>query len=190
MRADPFGDGKMRRSLLIFGLLLSACASPAPVTTTALVAADAATSLAVGERISQETSSQPAQQEGMDPANSLTLRHADGRSLSFQEANHTPNDIFVQSAGGALAQIMGLPGEETTTLYYAASGEGAGSTEGAFFCGPQGPAAIGTYEARDGTLQVVGLRQAIQVETRPDGQTEAVPYSPDQVCARLKFRRG
>ncbi len=180
----------MRRSLLIFGLLLSACASPAPVTTTALVAADAATSLAVGERISQETSSQPSQQEGMDPANALTLRHADGRSLTFQEANHTPNDLFVQGAGGALAQIMGLPGEETTTLYYAASGEGAGPTESAFFCGPQGPAAIGTYEAPDGTLQVVGLRQAIQVETRPDGQTEAVPYSPDQVCARLKFRRG
>jgi len=177
----------MRRSLLIFGLLLSACASPAPVTTTALVAADAATSLAVGERISQETSSQAAQ-PGVDPANTLTLRHADGRTLSFQEANHTPNDIFVQSAGGALAQIMGLPGEETTTLYYAASGEGASTS--AFFCGPQGPAAIGTYEAPDGTLQVVGLRQAIQVETRPDGQAEAVPYSPDQVCARLKFRRG
>jgi hypothetical protein len=188
MRADPFGDSKMRRSLLIFALLLSACASPTAVTTTALVAADAATSLAVGERISQETSSQASQQEGMDPANTLTLRHADGRSLTFQEANHAPNDLFVQRAGGALAQIMGLPGEERTTLYYAASGEAA--SESAFFCGPQGPAAIGTYEAPDGTLHVVGLRQAIQVETRPDGQTEAVPYSPDQVCARLKFRRG
>jgi hypothetical protein len=180
----------MRRSILIFGLILAACVLPAPppVTTTSLVAADAATSLAVGERVAQETSSQAAQQEGMDPVNSLTLRHADGRSLSFQEANHTPNDIFVQRAGGALAQIMGLSGEETTTLYYAASGESA--AESPFFCGPQGPAAIGTYEAPDGTLQVVGLRQAIQVETRPDGQTEAVPYSPDQVCARLKFRRG
>jgi hypothetical protein len=34
------------------------------------------------------------------------------------------------------------------------------------------------------------LRQAIQVETRPDGQLEALPYSPDQVCARLRFRQG
>lgn len=178
----------MRRSILTFALLAAACASPAPVTSTPLVSADAATSLAVGERISQETSLQAAGQEGMDPANTLTLRHADGRALTFQEANHTPHDVFVQGAGGALAQIMGLAGEETTTLYYAASGEGESAS--AFFCGPQGPAAIGTYQAPDGTLQVVGLRQAIQVETRPDGATEAVPYSPDQVCARLKFRRG
>jgi hypothetical protein len=176
----------MRRSILIFALLASACVSPVPVTSTALVSADAATSLAVGERVTQEISSRPGG-EGMDPAVNLTLRHADGRSINFQEANHTPNDIFVQRAGGALAQVMGLPGDETTTLYYATEGENAGSP---FFCGPQGPAAIGTYEAPDRTLQVVGLRLAIQVETRPDGVTEAVPYSPDQVCARLKFRRG
>jgi hypothetical protein len=188
MRADPFGDSKMRRSILIFALLAAACVSPAPVTTTALVSDDAATSLAVGGRISQETSTQAAA-EGSDPVVNLTLRHEDGRALSFQQANHTPHDLFVQSAGGALAQIMGLPGEEAPTLYYAASGEGA--AEQAFFCGPQGPAAIGTYQAPNGTLQVVGLRQVIQVETRPgDGQLEAVPYSPDQVCARLKFRRG
>jgi hypothetical protein len=176
----------MRRSFLILGLVLTACASPAPVTTSTLVSADAATSLAVGERIAQEISTQAAS-AGMDPVVNLTLRHPDGRRLSFQEANHAGNDLFVQRAGGALAQIMGLPGEETTTLYYAASGEG---TEGAFLCGPQGPAAIGTYQAPDGSLQIVGLRQPIQVETRPDGELEAVPYSPDQVCARLKFTRG
>lgn len=177
----------MRRSFLILGLVLAACASPAPVTTSTLVSADAATSLAVGERITQELSTQAAA-EGMDPVVTLTLRHADGRRLSFQQANHANNDLFVQRPGGALAQIMGLPGEEATTLYHAASGEGG--NEGAFFCGPQGPAAIGTYEAPDGTQQIVGLRQPIQVETRPDGATEAVPYSPDQVCARLKFTRG
>lgn len=175
----------MRHWIFASALVLAACASPATVTSM-LVSADAATSLAVGERITRELSSQ-AGGDGMDPAVTLTLRHADGRRLTFQEANHAPYDLFVQRAGGALAQIMGLPGEEVTTLYHAASGEGA---QGAFFCGPQGPAAVGTYEAPDGTLHVVGLRQPIQVEMRPDGQLEAVPYSPDQVCARLKFRRG
>jgi hypothetical protein len=94
---------------------------------------------------------------------------------------------MAQAAGGPLAQIMGLPGEEAPTLYHAASG---GAGEGAFFCGPQGPAALGIYEAPDGTIYVTGLRQEIQFETRPDGATEAVPYSPDQVCARLRFGRG
>lgn len=165
---------------------LAACASPAPVTSTSLISADAATSLAVGERVTQETSTQAAS-EGNDPVVNMALRHADGRRLGFQQANHAPYDLFVQRAGGALAQVMGLPGEEAPVLWRAASGEG---NEGAFFCGPQGPAAIGTYEAPDGTLHVVGLRQTIQVEPRPDGELEAVPFSPDQVCARLKFRRG
>lgn len=104
--------------------------------------------------------------------------------MSFQEANHTPNDLMAQAAGGPLAQIMGLQqGDEVTTLYYAGGAPGA-----PFFCGPQGPAAIGKYEGADGVIQIVGLREAIQFETRPDGQTEAVPYSPDHVCARLRFR--
>jgi hypothetical protein len=177
----------MRKLIFASALALAACTTPAPVTTSTLVAADAATSLSVGERITQEISTQGGS-GGQDPVVNLTLRHGDGRRLAFQEANHAPHDLFVQQPGGALAQIMGLPGEETTTLYHAASGEGA--NEGAFICGPQGPAAIGTYQAPDGTLHVIGLRQAIQVETRPDGQLEAVPYSPDQVCARLKFTRG
>jgi len=118
---------------------------------------------------------------------SLALRHADGRRLSFQQANHTNNDLFVQQPGGALALIMGLPGEESPQLYHAVSGEG---NDSAFFCGPQGPAAIGRYQAPDGSILIVGLRQTIQVETRPDGQPEAIPFSPDQVCARLRFRQG
>jgi hypothetical protein len=177
----------MRRSVVLFGLILAACASPAPVTTTALVSADAATSLAVGERIPQEVSSQAAAQ-GSDPVVNLTLRHADGRRLSFQQGNHTANDLTAQRPGGPLALIMGLAGTEATTLYHTASGDGA--NESAFFCGPQGPAAIGTYEAPDGTVQIVGLRQEIQFETLPDGSLSALPYSPDLVCARLKFRRG
>lgn len=180
----------MRTLLFIAaGLALAACSVPAggPITTASLTAADAATSLAVGENVTEESSTQAPSVEGADPVVSLALRHGDGRRLSFQQANHTNHDLFVQQPGGALAQIMGLPGEESPELYHAVSGEG---NEGAFFCGPAGPAAIGRYQAADGTILIVGLRQTIQVETRPDGQLEAVPYSPDQVCARLRFRRG
>jgi hypothetical protein len=176
----------MRRTFFLMGALAAACTTPAPVTTRTLVSADAATSLAVGERITEESSTQAAA-EGMDPVVSLALRHADGRRLSFQQGNHTEHDLLAQREGGPLAQIMGLPGEEAPVLYHAVSGEGA---EGGFFCGPQGPVAIGVYEAPDGAMLIVGLRQEIQFETRPDGMTEAVPYSPDQVCARLRFRRG
>ena len=174
----------MRRMILLLGLIAAACTTPAPVTTRTLVSADAATSLAVGERIIEERSSQ-AGAPGQDPVVTLTLRHSDGRRLVFRQANHTPHDVMAQSAGGPLAQIMGLPGEEAPTLYRATSAAGS-----AFFCGPQGPAAIGVHELPDRTLLIVGLRQEIQFETRPDGQTEAVPYSPDQVCARLRFRQG
>ena len=178
----------MRRSILALGFVLAACASPVAVTSSTLVAGDAATSLAVGERITVEQSSQAAG-EGQDPVNNMTLRRSDGRSLAFQEANHAPNDVMAQAAGGPLAQIMGLQqGDEVTTLYYAASGERPPS--GApFICGPQGPAAIGKYEGPNGVIQIVGLREAIQFETLQDGRVEAIPYSPDHVCARLRFRR-
>ena len=180
----------MKKLILAASLVLAACASP-PLsqTSTRLTSADAATSLAVGESITQLVSSRNGG-DGMDPLVTLTLRHADGRTLTFQEANHAPYDLFAQRAGGALAQIIGLQGgDEVTTLYHSASGERS-NNEAAFFCGPAGPAAIGKYEAPDGTVQIVGLRDAIQVEPRPDGQLEAVPYSPDAVCARLRFRRG
>lgn len=179
----------MRLPVLVCALALTACAAPQPqsVVTASLLAADAATSLAVGAQVTEETTALAAS-EGNDPVVNLTLRHADGRTLAFQEGNHAPNDLFVQRAGGALAQVMGLTGNETPTLFHAAGGEGAASSA-PFFCGPQGPAAIGRYEAPDGTVRIVGLRQEIQVETRPDGQTEAVPYSPNQVCARLSFRK-
>lgn len=183
----------MRLPAFVFALALTACAVPQPATvaSTTLISSDAATSLAVGERISEQTSTLSPGGEGNDPVILLTLRHADGRSLDFREANHTPNDLFVQSAGGALAQIMGLTSEEAPRLYRSNRGEGAGEgASGAFFCGPQGPAAIGRYEAPDGSVRIVGLRQEIQVEMRPDGQNEALPYSPSLVCARLNFRKG
>lgn len=182
----------MKKLILIAGLALASCASP-PVSQTSatLTSANAATSLAVGERVTELVSSESAEQDGMDPAVSYTLRHADGRSLTFQEANHAPYDLFVQRAGGALAQVMGLQaGDEVTTLYYAADGERTQPAGAPFFCGPQGPAAIGKYQAPDGTIHIVGLREPFQVEPRPgDGELEAVPYSPDAVCARLTFRR-
>lgn len=181
----------MKKLVLIAGLTLAACVSP-PIsqTSTTLVAADAATSLAVGERVTVLSSSS-AGSEGMDPVVNLTLRHADGRTLAFQAANHAPYDVFVQGAGGALAQVMGLQGgDEVTTLYYATDGERSPGASVPFFCGPQGPAAIGKYEAPDGVTHIVGLREPFQVELRPDGQMEAVPYSPDAVCARLRFRQG
>lgn len=177
----------MRRSILALGFLLAACASPASVTTSSLAAADAATSLAVGDRVTQQISTQQPATEGMDAVINLTLRHADGRSLKFQQGNHTNEDLMAQRPGGPLAQIMGLAGEESPLLYHATQSEGAGSP---FFCGPEGPAALGVHQGADGVTQIVGLRQQIQFETRPDGQMEALPYSPDQVCARLRFRRG
>lgn len=172
----------MRNAALALALGLAACATP-QVTRSTLVAADAATSLTVGEHLTQEMSTQAAA-EGMDPVVSLALRHADGRTLTFQEANHTNNDLMAQAAGGPLAQVMGV-GEDSPTLYHATEGEGAGAP---FLCGPQGPAALGVHRGADGTLRMVGLRQSFEFETRPDGQVEALPYSPDQVCARLTFR--
>lgn len=176
----------MRRSILILGLVLAACASPAAVTRHSLTAADAATSLAVGERVTSEISSQQAS-EGMDPLVTLTLQHADGRRLTFQQGNHTNTDLEAQRPDGALAQIMGLPPGAAPQLYHATEGEHAGAP---FFCGPQGPAAIGVHETPEGSMHVVGLRQQIEFETMPDGSLSALPYSPDQVCARLNFRRG
>lgn len=179
----------MRKLVFASALALAACTTaPSSVTTDTLTAADAATTLAVGESITQVVSTRGPSAEGADPVVSLTLRHADGRTLAFQQGNHTNNDLAASAPGGPLAQIMGIPGEEATTLYHAVSG-GSGAGEGAFFCGPQGPAAIGTYTAPDGQLWVVGLRQEIQFEARPDGVVEALPYSPDQVCARLRFRQ-
>jgi len=174
----------MRFAILAACLALAACASPAAqVTTSTLAAADAATSLMVGEQVTQTVTSRAPTQEGMDPVETLALRHADGRTLMFQAANHTPHDAMAQASGGPLAQIMGLFGDEAPTLYHRIEG-GQGAP---FLCAPDGPHSIGAHQGADGAVQIVGLAQAIQFETRPDGVTEPVPYSPDQVCARLRF---
>ena len=176
----------MRRSILTLVLLAAACAPQQRVATTdVLTAADASTALITGERLSMERTAYDAP-AGQDPLVELELRHADGRVMAFQQANHAPDNVRAQAPGGALAQIMGLFGEEAPVLYGQHTPESSGAP---FICAPTGPLLIGYYEAPDGAVQIVGLRQNIQFETRPDGVTEAVPYSPDQVCARLRFRK-
>jgi hypothetical protein len=165
--------------------LACACAAPGAGTHTSLIAADAATALIAGERLEMVRTVAGGGQAGGDPLVQLQLRHADGREMAFEEANHAPNDLRAQSPGGPLAQIMGLFGEEAPTLYAA-----NGSTGAPFLCGPDGPVAIGMHQAPDGVVMVAGLKQAIEFEARPDGTEEALPYSPDMVCARLRFRRG
>lgn len=176
----------MRFSPLILALAIAACAAPgANVTTAALVAADASTSLAIGERLMLEHSTRAAA-EGMDPVVSLTLRHADGRALAFQQANHAADHLRSQAPDGPLAQAMGLTGGETPTLYVATPEANSGAP---FLCGSEGPALLGVAETADGEVQIVGLRQAFAFETLPDGTVSPLPYSPDLICARLRFRR-
>ncbi|MBY0563109.1 MAG: hypothetical protein K2P58_02890 [Hyphomonadaceae bacterium] len=182
----------MRFVFLAPALLLAACSSmPFPfgskTTTTTLRAADAATSLAVGERITMTvTAPRREPQSGDDQLILMQLKHADGRTLSFTESNHAPMHVMAQAPGGPLAQIMGLFGEEQPTLYGARPGQ-HGS---AFLCGEQGPAAVGVHRGEDGAVQIVGLREDIAFEQTASGGYEAAPYSPDKVCARLRFRVG
>ncbi len=180
----------MRATLLIAALALSACSTllPGPRTTdatTTLIAADAATALAVGERMTMTVQTpRAAPPEGEDPVILMQLRHQDGRVMQFDESNHAPMHLMAQAPGGPLAQIMGLFGEERPTLYGARREDGAS----AFFCGADGPAAVGYYRANDGDVRIVGLREEIAFETLADGGMNALPYSPDRVCARLRFR--
>lgn len=165
---------------------LAACTLPSagPSQSTALTARDAATSLVVGEAITMNVAAPRGGGDGQDPLVLMQLRHADGRVMEFEEANHTPYDSMAQSVGGPLAQVMGLSPEAQPTLYHA-RGEGQ-----AFFCGAEGPRSLGVYRAADGAVSIVGLNQSFSFEPRDDGTYEALPYSPDQVCARLNFQQG
>lgn len=178
----------MRVAAFFLLAALSACAVPhgGPQSTVRLTAADAATALIVGQNLDMLTRAPSSTPEGEDPLILVTLRHADGRSMSFNENNHAPNHVMAQAPGGPLAQVMGLFGEEAPKLYGARREENHGAP---FICGAEGPAAIGVHETADGGLQMVGLKQEIEYETLPDGTQAALPYSPDMVCARLRFRR-
>lgn len=179
----------MRFLFGLAALTLAACASPmSATTTTTLAAADAATALAVGQQIAMSvTAPAAAPTDGSDALILMHLTHPDGRVLAFAEANHTPYDVMAQAPGGALAQVMGLFGEESPTLYQARSGEHEGAP---FICGAEGPNYLGLYRAADGSVQIVGLNQGFEFETLSDGSQSALPYSPDQVCARLSFNAG
>lgn len=177
----------MRLIVALAALALSACAAPtAPGgATTALTSADAATSLLAGPALRMNVTTQQAS-EGMDPVVRLTLTHADGRSLHFQQGNHTNEDLATQRPGGPLSQVMGFFGEEAP-LYYRRIEGGAGAP---FLCGPEGPVALGVYESGDGQVMIVALKQTFTYETLADGTSAALPMSPEQVCARMTFRRG
>lgn len=174
----------MRRSVLFVFLLAAACAAPAGPSQR-LTPANSATELTAGGPLAMRTTSRAAP-EGQDPTINMTLSSADGRAMAFQQANHTPHDVMAQAPGGPLAQAMGFFGEEAPTLWRSADGgEGA-----PFLCGPEGPVAIGYYRAEDGQVSVVGLKSTFDFETLPDGTSSPLPFSPDHVCARLRFREG
>ena len=174
----------MRIVVLALALMLCACASQGGGQT--LTPADSATAVIVGGPVTMRTESHAAT-GGEDPLVNMTLTTGDGRVMHFTEANHTPNDVSAQAAGGALSQVMGFFGDEQPTLY---STDAAYNSGAPFICAPDGPAMLGYYRAADGQVSIVGLRSAFEFEPRDNGTYEALPYSPDHVCARLKFRAG
>lgn len=172
----------MRLAVLVSVLALAACATTSSATRT-LTPADSATRLIAGESVTLTRTARSNGGDGQDAATALTMRLADGRTLAFMEANHTPNDVRAQAAGGPLAQVMGLFDETARPTLYAAENAAA-----APFCAPGGPAYLGIYDSAEGTL-IVGLKEGFQFEERADGTAEALPVSPDLVCSRMRFTR-
>jgi len=160
-------------------------AETAPGDARQLAPADHATQLITGGPLTIVTTTQPAA-AGQVPVTLLALRFVDGRALVFEEANHTPDDLRAQAAGGPLAQAMTLFDETATpTLYHARPHEGP-----ARLCSPEGPAHLGLYRDAAGAVSIVGLKEGFSFETRDDGSVEPLPVSPAIVCVRLKFIAG
>lgn len=151
-----------------------------------LTPADAATGLMTGGALTMSVSTPAAQPANDDPLIQMTLTAADGRALAFNEANHAPYDVMAQSPGGPLAQVMGLFGDEAPKLYAADAPRNHGA---AFLCAPDGPAYVGVYAAPDGTQMIIALKSGFEFEENAGGPPSPLPYSPDHVCARMKFRR-
>lgn len=175
----------MRFAFVAVCLGLAACAAPQG-TSERLTPADSATQLATGGPLTLTRVGQAPSQDGMDALVTLTVTSADGRAMVFQEANHTPNDSRAQAAGGPLANVMGFFGDEQPTLYQHVDG----GTGAPFICGPEGPAYLGVYRAASGEVTIVGLKSPFEFEETGSGAATALPYSPDHVCARMKFRAG
>ncbi len=176
-----------RFSALFLAAALAACAAPGGsrvFATSTLTPADAATNLIAGGTLTTALSTPGQVEEGMDPVVTLTLTRADGAVMQFQQANHASSDLQAQAPAGPLAQVMGLFGEESPQLYHRV-GE-----QPPFICGAEGPTSIGFYQAEDGAVSIVGLKSGFEFETLSDGTTAALPFSPDLVCARLRFTAG
>jgi hypothetical protein len=154
--------------------------------TSTLTPADPATNLIAGGPLTMQLAS-PSQPPtaGEDPIVVLTLSRADGRSLSFEAAEHTPADLAAQAPGGPLAEAMGLYGEEAPKLYRARPAPTGGGAP--FLCPPEGPTGLGMYAAADGSMMLAGLRASFQFEPRADGGLDPAPVSPNIVCARMRF---
>lgn len=174
----------MRLALLASVVALAACSTTGGGQTRTLTPADSATRLIAGESVTLIRTVESNGGDGQDAAIALTMRLADGRTLTFMEANHTPFDVRAQAAGGPLAQVMGIFDETATPTLYAADNAAA-----APFCAPSGPAYLGVYDAADGTTSIVGLKEGFQFEERADGTAEALPVSPELVCSRMRFTR-
>jgi hypothetical protein len=179
-------EARVRISVLVLALALTACAAPSLGGGERIMPADPATELIAGGPLTLRVATQGRAGEGQDPLVSLTLTRADGRVMRFTEANHTPYDVMAQAPGGPLAQVMGFFADEQPVLYRADAQRGSGAP---FLCGPEGPQMLGLHRAADGAVTLVGLKSGFEFEPRADGTYEALPYSPDQVCARLRFRR-
>jgi len=181
----------MRLQALALILGLGACTmteAGAPETSLTLSPADAATSLVVGGPLTMIVQRPSVSQTGADPVVAMSLTAGDGATMSFEALNHAPENLMAQTPGGPLAQAMGLTeGSETPTLYGARANQNHGAP---FICGPDGPVSIGYYAAADGAVTIVGMKSNITFETLSDGQSHPVPFSPDQICARLHFRQG
>lgn len=175
----------MRGALLaLAGLALASCASfgGGASTSTALTPADNATRLITGESVTLTTQARGGG-SGQDPHVTLTMRLADGRAFTFDEANHAPHDVMAQAPGGPLAQAMRIFDETARPTLYRPR-----DIAGIPLCHPNGPALLGVHTDASGAVSIIGLREGFGFEER-DGATHALPVSPEIVCARLQFTR-
>jgi hypothetical protein len=179
----------MRLAVMALCLSLAACATaPAKheetLSTVTLNPVDAATNLISWGPLTV-TRTATTTGEGQDPLITLVLTRPDGQVMRFTAANHTPQDVMTQEAGGPLAQAMGFFGEEKPELFHAAPEQ-----PNMFICPPTGAVSVGLFETEGGAVTMIGLSEGFAFETDASGAEVPAPVSPSIVCARMKFRRG